>query len=175
MYSIIFLAAIGGFGTALVTAYFAQSSRSKIFHDSIWGSLCGAIAGAVIAFIIGMTMPMRVVVSHPETLVAMRSSDGVAGTFLWGSGTIKNQVNYNFMLRMKDGSMAPHTVPADKAVRLIEDPELKNVGYWRTTTREPDTSSELYKWSIFSSDRTRIIRQEFRVPVGTVVQQFNIK
>lgn len=60
-------------------------------------------------------------------------------------------------------------------MRLIEDPELKDVGYWRTTIRECDPNSSLYNWGIFLKERERYVRQEFRVPVGTVVQQFKVQ
>lgn len=71
--------------------------------------------------------------------------------------------------------MAPGSVYANEVVRLIEDPELKNVGFWQTTTRKPDPSHWLYNWTIFHSDKNRVVRQEFRVPVGSVIQQFNIR
>jgi hypothetical protein len=76
---------------------------------------------------------------------------------------------------MDDGSKVPGSVPANGLVHLIEDPKLKNTGTWSTTISEPDKSSPLYPWSIGAEQRTRTVRQEFRVPVGTVVKQFNIK
>lgn len=132
----------------------------------------GLIAGLVIG---GCFVPKHDVVYGPGTLVAMRSSDGVTGTFIWGSGSISSQTTYNFLQKMDDGSMVPGSVPADRLVHLIEDPDLKNVGYWRTTKREADPASPFYQWSIGAHDGDRVIRQEFRVPVGTVVQQFSIK
>ena len=120
-------------------------------------------------------LPMKDVVYGPRSLMAMRGSDGVSGIFVWGSGSIESGANYNFQLRMEDGSMVPGSVPADGLVHLFEDQELKNTGFWSTTIREADKDSPLYPWALATRDRRQTVRQEFRVPVGTVVQQFNIK
>ena len=74
-----------------------------------------------------------------------------------------------------EGALKATFNSTDGLVHLIEDPELKNTGFWSTTIREADQSSPLYPWAIGTGDRTRTVRQEFRVPVGTVVQQFNIQ
>ena len=110
---------------------------------------------------------------HPEVEGTMGQLDG--GIYLVDQATFVGVHQWNFLQRMDDGSMVPGSVPADGLVHLIEDPELKNTGFWSTTIREADQSSPLYPWAIGTGDRTRTVRQEFRVPVGTVVQQFNIQ
>jgi len=175
MNSILLCAAIG-LVVGLIIASCGKRERGKYIFAAIIGPIAGAVVGlfAAITFICYM-VPMKDVVYGPAKLVAMRSSDGISGTFVWGSGSIGNRTTYNFLQRMEDGSMVPGSVPANGLVHLIEDPELKNTGFWSTTIREADKTAPLYRWALGTRDRTQTVRQEFRVPVGTVVQQFNIK
>lgn len=171
----IMLCTVFGLSHGIVTASFGPREIYKYAFSMIFGISFGAVVGLLTAIIICTLVPTRDVVYGPGKLVAMQSSEGVTGTFVWGFGNIGNRTSYNFMQRMEDGSMVPASVPADGLVHLIEDPELKNVGFWSTTMREADPTSRLYDWAIGASNRTTIVRQEFRVPVGTVVQQFSIK
>ena len=166
MYTIALCVAIG----AIIGSFIAGT------FGAIIGTIAGAVVGAIIAaLLISYLVPMKDVVSKPIKLVAMRSSDGISGTFIWGSGAMSNRTTYNFMKLVEDGSMVPGWLPANHLVHLIEDSELKNTGSWSTTTREADKTSSLYRWALAASDRNETVRQEFRVPVGTVVQQFSIK
>lgn len=175
MYSIYTFAALGLI-VGIIGSCIGTREWGKTFFCTLIGTVIGAVVGLMLGLIVFASLVPKVdVVYGPGTLVAMRSSDGVSGTFVWGSGSFGNSVSYNFLQKMDDGSMSPRSVPADNLVALIEDPELKNIGYWRTTIREADKKSALYKWSIGANDGNRTIRQEFRVPVGTVVQQFSIK
>jgi hypothetical protein len=159
----------------VIIAAFGERSWGKFLAGGIVGPCAGAFVGFICAIVIGAFVPMKDTVYGPGTLVSMRSSDGLSGTFIWGSGSVNSTVTYNFMQRMDDGSLSPRSVYANDLVRLIEDPELKDVGYWRTTIRECDPNSALYNWGIFLKERERYVRQEFRVPVGTVVQQFKVR
>ncbi len=175
MYTVYTLAAVGLL-IGIIVSRTGSRETAKTVCCTIFGPLLGAVAGLMVALIVVSNfVPMKDTVYGPGTLVAMRSSDGVSGTFVWGSGSINSSVTYNFLQKMDDGSMSPRSVPADSLVAIIEDPELKNTGFWRTTIREADKTSPIYKWSIGAGVNNRTIRQEFRVPVGTVVQQFSIK
>lgn len=172
----IMLGAAIGLVIGLIIASLGKRESGKYLLNTILGTIIGAVVGVFAALtVICYMLPMKDVVYGPAKLVAMRSSDGISGTFVWGSGSIGNRTTYNFLQRMEDGSMVPGSVPANGLVHLIEDPELKNTGFWSTTIREADKTSTLYSWALGTSDRTQTVRQEFRVPVGTVVQQFNIK
>lgn len=175
MYSIMLLAAIAGLATVGTLIYRGDRNIGVLIFIPAFGTLVGSVVGSFVGMGFGEFVPMRDVADQPKTLVAMRSADSFSGTFLWGSGNIGSQVNYHFMLRMEDGSLVPHTVPANTLVHLIEDPELKDVGYWRTFTRKPIKTSALYKWAIVLPENKPIVRQEFRVPKGTVVQQFKVQ
>ena len=172
----IMLGAAIGLVIGLIIASLGKRESGKYLLNTILGTIIGAVVGLFAALtVICYMLPMKDVVYGPAKLVAMRSSDGISGTFVWGSGSIGNRTTYNFLQRMEDGSMVPGSVPADDRVHLIEDPELKDTGFWRTTFVTADTTSPLYNWATFTRDRAYILRQEFRVPVGTVVQQFSIE
>lgn len=66
--------------------------------------------------------------------------------------------------------MALRSLPANDIVRFIEDAALQDTGSWSTTVSEVDKTSPLYVWAMDNGSRNRVVRQEFRVPVGTVVQ-----
>jgi len=172
----IILGAAIGVVIACIFGALNKSKVSKYLIGSTFAAAIGAFFGAMIAgTIICSMVPTKDVVYGPGKLVAMRSADGISGTFVWGSGSISSRTTYNFMQVLDDGSMKPGWVYADDLVRLIEDPELKNVGYWRTTIREVDPASPLNAWALGTGTVSTTVRQEFRVPVGTVVQQFNVK
>ncbi len=62
-------------------------------------------------------------------------------------------------------------------VYIKEDKNLKDVGYWRTTMSEIDVSAPIALWALdlntFARDG-RVVKEEFLVPVGTVVQTFSV-
>ena len=174
MYSILALALAGALIGACVGLHLEKKIVAFLMGGGI-GTVLGGVVGMFAALIIGNCVPMHDVDYGPATLVAVNSSNGTAGTFVWGTGSVSSQISYNFMKRNADGSLTPGQIPANDYVRIIEDNSLKDVGYWQSTFREVDTGSTLYKWSLASEDRNKLIVQVLRVPAGTVVQGFNIK
>lgn len=151
-------------------------SIGPYFAGAIVGPVIGAIVGAVVALIfVASFVPMRTVTYGPVKLAAMRSADGMNGAFVWGTGSVSNQVSYNFYIRNDDGSLTPGQVPANSVVRIVEEESLKDEGYWTITRTEKDRSSPFAPWSVGLNDSTRILKQEFRVPAGTVVQSFKVQ
>lgn len=138
------------------------------------GAAAGVIIGIFVALFAAMAVPTRLVAAEPVPLVAMRSTDGVSGAFILGSGSVESTVRYRFMQRDADGSFVPNSVRADSTVHITEDSSLTNTGSWQTTYMVPDTSSWLYQWTIGGDILIEVAREDFRVPVGTVQQQFNI-
>ena len=169
MYTLMLCPAIG-----LVFAIIFASSGSRSRDRYIVSALGGLVFGFICSILIGgivlpSMLPMKNVVYGPRSLVPMRSSDGVSGIFVWGTGS-RSAANYSFQLRMEDGSMALRSLPVNDTVRFIQDPALRDTGFWSTTVSEVDQTSALYAWAIDDGSRNRVVRQEFRVPVGTVVQ-----
>ena len=140
-----------------------------------FGAIIGAVVGVIGGLIVSAFGPKHEVVYGPATLVAMRTADGVSGSFVWGSGSINSRVTYNFLYRNKDGSLTPGQVIADSSVHIIEDASLQGVGCWSSTYTEADTTKAIANWGLGIHDEDQVIRQEFRVPVGTVVQSFSVK
>lgn len=175
MYTIYATAAIG---TCIGIYFYLKGTKRAIWEllfNSVFAGAIGAVVGMFVAMVLSTAVPRTHTTNEPVTLVSMRNQDGLTGSFIFGSGSINSSMSYHFLIKQKDGSLVPNSVLSTELVHFIEDPELKNVGYWQTTLRQTDPSHWLYNWTIFHSDRTRVVRQEFRVPVGSVIQQFNIR
>lgn len=169
MYTLMLCPAVG-----LFFAIIFASCGTRNTDRYVVSALCGLVGGFLCSFAIGgivlpFMLPMKDVVYGPRSLVPMRSSDGVSGIFVWGSGSIESGAKYNFQLRMEDGSMALRSLPVNDIVRFIEDPALQDTGSWSTTVSEVDKTSPLYVWAIDNGSRNRIVRQEFRVDRKSVV------
>lgn len=143
------------------------------------GFLTAALVTSFAAFI-GMTLGMLITayglpmreVEYGGKLMPLRNSKGeLAFVCIAGVG---NQGYYHLMHRLDDGSMTPKWVPANEPVHLVEDPELKELGFWSKTRLEADNTSELYYWAFGSSDYDRTLRHEFRVPPGTVIHRYQL-
>jgi len=170
MYTVILLAAIG------VVAGFCIAGKGTAKLAGIgFGAAVGAFIGLFVGLGVTSFTPKIDVVYGPATMVSMRTTDGVAGTFVWGTGGIHGESSYNFMIKQADNSITPRSVTADALVAIIEDESLKGIGYWSTTYREPDPSSALYNWGTGHRKAKELVRQEFKVPVGTVVQTFKVQ
>jgi hypothetical protein len=173
MYTMILCAALAAIIVVLIAA--RKCGIGMAIYYAAMASMLGLVIGLIASMIIEATLvPMVDNVYGPARLVAVRSSEGVSGAFIWGSGSISSDTYYNFYMAEPDGSFAPEQVPASSVVRIIEDASLKDEGFWTTTIREPDTKSPFYRWGFVNDPRTETLRQEFRVPKGTVVQSFNI-
>jgi hypothetical protein len=141
----------------------------------------GAFFGMLTGGLLAIAMPYHTVVYRNGELVCMRNTQGVGGTFVVGTfgarvrGELHNTQQYNFLLRVEDGSMVPHALTADGLVHIVEDESLKDVGVWTTTYDEPNTDSVFANWMLYDMSTRSVVRQEFRVPVGTVVQNFEIR
>jgi hypothetical protein len=166
---------------SVLIVFFFKGRRYVFKHPELtfWLAVCAGFPAIVVGFIVAaligaFLVPIHQVTYGPARLAAMRSADGVEGTFIWGSGSISSNVVYSYYTAESDGSLAPHQMPADDVVRIVEDPNLKGEGFWTTTTSEADYSSPFAPWAIGLGDRYTTLRQEFRVPRGTVISQFKV-
>ncbi|MBX9568603.1 MAG: hypothetical protein K2X77_06885 [Candidatus Obscuribacterales bacterium] len=135
------------------------------------GALVGLMIGLAVGSIIGFAIEKVEDRRESITLVAMRGAEGHSGTFILGSGSIRNGHFYRFYVRNDDGSLTPGGLEADRLVRVIEDASLKDRGYWTTIVRVRNPNSVLFDWSVGDVE---IVAQEFRVPAGTVRQSFQL-
>ncbi len=160
---------------AIVYASCGTRTSDRYVCSAFFGLVVGFLCSVFVAgIVLPVMLPTKDVVYGPRSLIPMRSSDGISGIFVWGSGSIESGAKYNFQLRMEDGSMALRSLPVNDIVRFIEDPALQDTGFWSTTVSEVDKTSPLCAWAIDNGSKNRIVRQEFRVPVGTVVQPLKL-
>jgi hypothetical protein len=146
---------------------------SFVMH-SICGAVVMAIVVAIVSGFLNARIPSVTVNGGVWNLVAMRSSDGVAGSFVWGTGTIDGRIVYTVYIKNSDGSITPWRIIADANTRIIEDESLHNQGTWRREKEIRDPSSPLVKWAVGSGE-ARSVSDVITVPKGTVVQSFSIK
>jgi hypothetical protein len=135
-------------------------------------SLFGGALGCVAAVLLGFVMPRVNVDSAPIELAAVDNVEGMKGTFLYGSGSVRSNLVYNFLIRNVDGSMTPNSVVADGHVRIVQDKNLSEVGYLTITVSKVEKSTAFRYWALDISPREEIVAYEFRVPDGSVKQSF---
>lgn len=169
-----------GFLYGLINSYLKSSRDSGRRRDGAVigvgsGAGLGAVAGIIIGLVFTSALPVHKVASKPVELVAMRSADNLNGAFIWGTGGLGVDQVYHFYKKESDGSMVPGKMWASNKVHIIEDAGLEHTGTWTTISEEVDPSSRFFAWALTPDDRTRIVREEFRVPVGTVRQIFELK
>jgi hypothetical protein len=153
-----------------------RKRESKAYIGAVLGSAIACFVALFAAIFIGGAVPDKTVTDGPWNLVAMRSSDAAAGTFVWGTGTIHGELVYNVYVKNADGSMTPYQIAGDRSVRIIEDPNLSNTGTWQQVVNVPDTSSTWARWTIFPEmNGRRVAGNVLKVPVGTVRQTFEVK
>ncbi len=116
-------------------------------------------------------VPHRVVSTEYE-LAAMRTTDGIEGSFVLGSGSVGSFMRYHVYIKNSDGSVSPNTISVYENVRIKEDQDLKNVGYWTRTVWKYDYSTFIAHWVVQLPDAETLISNELKVPAGTVVHSF---
>jgi hypothetical protein len=140
----------------------------------IVGGFVGAFIGVIIAAIaMPGFVPNREVVHPTIALASMQGTEGTRGTFVLGTGASESRMNYFFLIQNGDGSFTPAQIAADSHVRIIEDANLRSVGYWTSTFSVPDLSSPQASWAIGLGAFERLVKEELRVPVGSVHHGFS--
>lgn len=115
-------------------------------------------------------VPMKTLESTVE-LAAMRGADGIAGSFVYGTGGISSAMVFRVFVKNDDGSLSPAQIYGNSYTRVIESSELHNTGTWRHIWQVEDETSPLNNWALISK-RPRTVGDVLTVPVGTVVQNF---
>ena len=173
MYTVLIAAAVA---VVFIIWRWIKRNREDSFGFYVQTVLC-AIAAIIAVFVTSGNVDGHIPSVNREigewNLVAMRSSDGVSGSFVWGTGTIGGAIVYTVYIKNGDGSMTPWRIYADANTRIIEDASLQNKGTWRRTELVRDETSPLTKWAPISYRRG--IYDTITVPVGTVVQSFSVK
>jgi hypothetical protein len=160
----------------LLVRRFRRTSATPIC-DSLLAA-CGtfvllAIVAAITGLAVNANLPQKTVVGGPFDLAAIRSADGISGSFIYGTGSISGSVFYNVYVKNADGSMTPYQVAADSTARVVEDSGMHDRGTWMQTTVSYDYSSPWAHWAI--GQDYKAYHNVFKVPAGTVVHGFSVK
>ncbi|MDR3612954.1 MAG: hypothetical protein P4L53_05255 [Candidatus Obscuribacterales bacterium] len=135
------------------------------------GFICFCI-GSLSAGILRHYVP-RQLVTNTYTLAAMHTTSTPQGSFVWGSGSLGGVMKYDVYVKNDNGSVSPYRISANDNVEIIENADLKDVGYWKRTVRKFDYSTTpLAHWVIQSPEEETLIKTELVVPVGTVLHNF---
>ena len=156
----------------VLSIVFERYSRNKrvLLLDIFVFSFCiSFIVWIVSLFTLSFWLPQKVVTETHE-LAAMRTSDGIQGSFVLGS--IGSVMEYHVRVKNSNGSVSPFQISADANVEITEDADLKNVGYWKRTVWKYDYSTPIAHWAYHTNELATLISDELKVPVGTVVHSF---
>jgi hypothetical protein len=157
--------------------YYRLRGRKPIWLNvAAQSAMLAFFATILIAQGIGYQLVPTVVITKPPVrLAAIADSKSASGIFIIGSGSVADGLEYDFYVVDEDGTLRHGGVYADDRVHIKEDPTLKHAGYLTVTTAEADSKSPFLPWSIMTDQRKTVIRQVFRVPVGTVATYFDMK
>ncbi len=143
------------------------------YMGSLEHLLLSGLGGLIFSMLVGLAAPTIEVKEPPVNLVALRSADGLTGTFVLGTGGINRTASYYFMVRHADGSMSPNEVDANNRVFFTEDSSLKDTGIWTRTVSQTDTSG-ICRLAFCSPSGVKVVRNDFRLPPGSVVKRFSV-
>ncbi|MCA9818735.1 MAG: hypothetical protein KC652_26760 [Cyanobacteria bacterium HKST-UBA01] len=156
----------------------ARSPKRDHFDEYFFTPLENFFFRAILIYIcaggfwfIGAFYAERIEVNRgPIELAAVKTSTGISGAFVLGSGSVSSISYYRVLVRNQDGSVTPHQIPVDSNLRIIEDKTLSGVGYWSWTNLEPHEGT--YRWT--ARPPIKKIRNELRVPEGSIVYSFEV-
>lgn len=132
------------------------------------------LGGHVTGCLIGAVAPWRYELVSSIPLAALRTAEGPAGTFVLGSGRIDQEMTYVVYVRNDDGSVTPHRIKANQSVKIFQDPQLVNQGFWKSFRRVVDKD-----WWLRGFALCKPTSQDYLihlvVPNGAVVEQFSLR
>lgn len=171
MYSVL---SLGALGMLVAAVQILRSSKRERVMNVLFAILyvgIGGFIGLLASMIFEANQPVVTRESGRFPLAAMRTTDGVTGIMVWGSGSIGSQSIYRVYLRNGDGSVSPYSIVANLNVRIIEDEKLEAEGTMITRQEVKDPSWEWANWTT-DSGRLPPTTYELRVPKGTVKHEF---
>ncbi|MDR3612856.1 MAG: hypothetical protein P4L53_04765 [Candidatus Obscuribacterales bacterium] len=128
------------------------------------------VIGTVIGCYLTMVLPVFILsqhISERATLVAVRSINGIDRSFtlMLTRDGVGAESYYQLYVRNANGSITLLRIEANSLVKIFEDKDLRDGGYWVTTKSACDTVSLGRYWVVC---RSSIVSQEFEVLVGSV-------
>ena len=172
MYTMLILAVVGAVVGGVLFYIFAED-RSFFCGAVFLGAIIGLVVGAFAALIIADWVPTKET-TQVRTLSSIHSSTALEGTFIFGTGSVSSPVIYRFLVVNEDGSLTPQEIYGSDVLHFVEDPQLVDKGFWKTTVRSKNSSVPLAKWAILGDNEEVLVREEFDVPAHSVVHDFKI-
>jgi len=164
--------------TTILGIYIAHRLRHRNWFllDRVMGMFLGLFVGFALSLYIGYQFaPFTNYVASNITLASVRTTEGVEGAFIFGSGRIGDVERLSYFYVNKNGSLSPGSVKADDRVHVIQDQSLFNEGFLLTVKRRREASLLVRCFGLVEDDKDPVVEQNFRVPVGTVVGSFSLK
>jgi hypothetical protein len=150
--------------------------RKPLVPFVLFLAICGFTSYAVGALSCGLLrnfVPSQVV-TNTYTLAAMQGTDTIQGSFVYGTGSFGSLMIYRVYVKNDNGSVSPYQISANSNVEIVQQADLKDVGYWKRTVRKFDYSTTpLAHWVIQSPDEETLLKTELVVPAGTFVHNFS--
>jgi hypothetical protein len=133
------------------------------------GGVIGVLMGGVIASCLGSVYQTAESPLPKEELISMRSSEGLTGSFVFGTGSIQDTSSFKFYVKNANGSFSKKSLAADDKVQIFED-QPEGVGYRQTFV----SVCENVRYPHWVVCEQHTIRHELHVPKGSVVQSFTV-
>lgn len=124
------------------------------------------VIGSFIAFVLGACFPKYWKLVGTETLVSLRNQTGVSGSFFLGTGTVDSEDYYYYYVGSAEKGYQPSKIEVDGNVTIFE--EERADGELKTFSHE--FTSDIF--SLFGISIGK--RYEFRIPKGSLVQNFEL-
>ncbi|MBM3261279.1 hypothetical protein FJY93_02570 [Candidatus Kaiserbacteria bacterium] len=121
-----YLFALIGFGLGWYSARHIGEMMQSLL-GGLFGALVGTLVGLITAGVVGATFPTHWVESETVPLASLRSTDGLSGSFVLGSGIIGTTSYYFYYEKTPDGGYQPGKVEATNRVTIYEQAG-RNVG-----------------------------------------------
>jgi hypothetical protein len=169
MYSFITLTALG----LLVGG--ATYLRTRSPGAIIGGGLVGLVAGFVMSALLCGFTPYRWTETGTWKLRSMNTIDGVSGTFVWGTGSLRSETAYRVLIVNDNGSVSPLTIAATvNNTEIFEQDTLTNEGEVTIYRYMRDRSWWGNGWALEKSD-TDWYSYKITVPKGSVRNEFTVQ
>ena len=126
-------------------------------------AIIGLMIGAALALFLGYFFDSNFHQTDRIPLVSMRDEQSISGRFFLGSGTIRNQRQYQFFKKLNDGGYRSSDVLAENAV-VYEDAKLE--GYLIVKSKSFD-NKRVYLIGMVNKDI-----YEFHIPKESIKRGF---
>jgi hypothetical protein len=120
-------------------------------------------------FLSGALLPSEYKLESTVELANLRSADGFAGRFIFGSGNVQTSLTYIYYTKDANGGMRPNQLAAESDSVVIFEQSDRTTGELRVYRR-----TLLPPWNLISFT-VKDLHYEFYVPEGSVVLDYSVR